>query len=1484
MFCIVSIPAAAQETPETGGPGGALGFERSVPQDTQTEIGAPEITPDRQGFLVGIPQPTREGEVSTFSTFSAMRVAPRPITAVVLLDNPGALSSLSVGGDVRTAVRRVQSEQQNVINDLEQLGVADTQSISLTANALVVNIDASQIAEIEALPGVRAVVPDQIGYLDNANSVPFINAVSAWQAAGGYTGTGVRIGIIDSGIDYTHANFGGSGDPAVFTANNTFTIADIGFNGSKVVGGYDFVGSSWVSGGPLVGDDDPVDCNGHGSHVAGTAAGFGVDDSGNTYTGPYDASTDFSSMIIGPGVAPEADLYALKIGGCGNAVSFAAAALALEFAIDPNGDDNPSDHLDVINNSYGGAYGTALEILTDQMDYAAQMGVIVVSSAGNEGDVYFVTGAPGMSEWSISTASSVSDTTFNGLEITTGDGSFLNYPATIAASLSQGGALGSFGPYSLRLVGGTGNAQGCAVGDYTGFTGEVGLIIWSAAASGCGSGTRMTNAVNAGNVAGLVVVTANPADFPFISLACTYNGGPSPIPCVSVSGADGALLQANPGNFTVRFDDSLRASLGVSLGDTLSNFTSRGPRTQTGTGEVILKPDITAPGQNIVSTGVGTGNGPTTLSGTSMASPHITGVAALMRQAHPGWSVSEIKALMMNTAFHDLWTQPDQSGDNYGLSRIGAGRVDIALALNTDVIAYDSSYPERVSVSFGLVEIVDTVSITRSITIANKGSSSETYDVSFQQANDTPGVSFSVSPAQVTVGAGGTASVQVTLTANKAAMANANIPDPTTPLTQNGAFGNLPRHRIMEEGGYVVLDSLSSVSDLRVPVHAAPRPASDMAADGDLVIGGGDTGFAALRLAGNEVFTGLNFPQDVISLVTAFELVDENPHGQDPLLDGADIQYIGVTSDYLANWAACSGDTTCAINNTTVYFGVTTYGSWSTASGFNTWIDIGVDSDENNAYNATVFNFETGFLINADFTDTIMSWVTNGNSWLTSNGAPVSAYFINDLPANTLETYVFNNNVLVFPVAATRLGLSAANTDFWFDVRAFSDFFEGDWLPEAAPYWYTYDIANPAYSFNDAAGLAGGPYTGVPTWDDLDGNFIPVDYTVAGLTDLPPILLLHHHNAADASVGRAEVVQVLRGTEMDAVVTKSVDDETPAEAATVTFEITVANSGPGILQDPVLVDRLPIGLTYVSDTCPGTSIVTPGALGTEIECEMLGSSIPSGFSISYDIVATVDSGTSGTTLTNQVALTSYNTATVDIDVSNNLSAINVCVDGIDGQCNLPPTVANIQEGSGVSITPGSTIDTPISTISVTFDQPVRGGAGVDGAANPANYRVLAEGSTPGFQTNTCTTAVNPGDTAVPFTVSYDDATFTTTLTITSAPLPDGNYRFMVCGSTSITNLAGVSLDGNGDGTAGDDAIVDFAAASGTGGGGTGGSGSAGGAGGDSGVLSPEQLEGLELPATGETPWWYPSPIALLALSGGVLLAGAAVYRRRKSHQ
>ena len=1229
--------------------------------------------------------------------------------------NPWSQSATAAANSRAAAV---EAQQRSVGSSLASAtGGRVVGNITWADNALIMNVDASQLEAIRNTPGVIGAFPDQIGQLDNANSVPFVGGAAAWTALGS-TGAGIRIGIIDSGIDYIHANFGGSGSAAVYAGDDSADVSDnlAELQASKVVTGYDFVGEGWA-GGPLlgtgatphlwlgaanpfgVGDNDPIDCNGHGSHVAGTAGGFGVN-AGTTYPGPWDNSAPFSTMDIGPGMAPEAELYALKIGDCASAVSFAAAALSIQFAFDPNGDSDASDRLHVTNNSYGGAYGQANEVLQAWYDVAASSGIVMVGSAGNSGNTYFINGDANVSEWNIATASSINDTVYSGLQIDAGDGSLQarygagGYPFTIAANSSTGGATGTFGSFNLQVVGaaGGGNSQGCNVADYAGFAGEVGFISWTDGANSCGSGTRMTNAVNNGNVAGLVVASADPADAPFINLFCGANGGTSSIPCVSITGVDGADMAANIGAFQVTFDSSLTAALpdGFSVGDTLSGFTSRGPRSNVAADDIFVKPDVTAPGNTIVSTAVGTGNGASTLGGTSMAAPHVAGLAALVVQENPSWDVPAIKAAIMNTATNDLWTQPNQSGDRYPISRIGAGRIDAVGATTTEIIAYGTEAPWRVSLSFGRVEAVGPTVVQKTITIDNRGGSSETYNVTFDTVNDLPNAAYTVSPSQVTVGAGSTATVTVTLTVDPS-IGGSYTPDVTTSLTQGGVFGQDYRHWLEEEAGYVVLTPTVGAQLLRVPTHAVVRAASDMAAASNpLPVGPLDTGTAFLELAGTDFSTGFGYPNSS-SMVTALELVYEDPQDQPTAFlnnySSGDVQYVGLMSDY-QSLLALTGDPATAIANTTIYVGISTYGDWGTSSGFDAWFDVFFDIDEDNTVDQTIFNFESGFFASTDFTDTSYTYRTPGGSWFwgENTGGVFWSDYVNDIPAPFLDTRLLSTNVIVMPLSAAAIGLTVDNTDFNLGIDTLSTFTAADSVGTTRNLsgvtsnqldgTISWDVAASPYSFGDLNGWFGGPLTNIPTWQDADGFVIPVDYDVTGLATFPDIMLIHHHNAADAAVGRAERVPVIFDNTADGAVTITVDNQYPVVGDNVTFTVNLLNNGPASITDPIITTDLPIGVSYVSTTCPTATVGGE----TTIACDAAGVSLPVSGTFSYDVVGNIAFGD-----TDMWTNASYTAPSLNDPIpQNDSAAVVVCVNGTPGEeCPRP--------GAPVSGTPPSGI-------------------------------------------------------------------------------------------------------------------------------------------------------------------------------------------------
>ena len=191
--------------------------------------------------------------------------------------------------------------------------------VQTVLNAIFVEVDASVLESLATDSRVVRIAPVGNYELDLSETVPYIGSTDV--QASGFDGTGIKVAVLDSGIDYTHAALGGSGDPADFASNDPTFIEPGTFPTAKVVGGYDFVGSVWPNA-PEVPDSDPLDdgpANGHGTHVAHIIGGMG-------------------------GVAPGVDLYAVKV--C-SSVSTSCSGLALiqgmDFAVDPDGDGKYND-------------------------------------------------------------------------------------------------------------------------------------------------------------------------------------------------------------------------------------------------------------------------------------------------------------------------------------------------------------------------------------------------------------------------------------------------------------------------------------------------------------------------------------------------------------------------------------------------------------------------------------------------------------------------------------------------------------------------------------------------------------------------------------------------------------------------------------------------------------------------------------------------------------------------------------------------------------------------------------------------------------------------------------------------------------------------------------------------------------------------------------------------------------------------------------
>src|SRR6185437_6688892 len=277
--------------------------------------------------------------------------------------------------------RDIQTHQDSLLQKIMALGGTEVGRVRIAYNAVIVQVDASKLDAIAQNPEVMTIRGVGRYTVADDSTNPYIGATKL-QAAG-IDGTGVRVAMLDSGIDYTHFDLGGPGTVAAYKAASTDPTAvppSNLFPTSKVVGGYDFVGDGWpgTTENPVAEkpDPNPIDIQGHGTHTADILGGRSKD---GTHVG----------------VAPGTQLYAVKV--C-SSVSTSCSGVALlegmDFALDPNHTGTMEDAVDIINMSLGDSYGQVQDDLSLAAANAVRAGVIVVASAGNDGDKPYVVSSP----------------------------------------------------------------------------------------------------------------------------------------------------------------------------------------------------------------------------------------------------------------------------------------------------------------------------------------------------------------------------------------------------------------------------------------------------------------------------------------------------------------------------------------------------------------------------------------------------------------------------------------------------------------------------------------------------------------------------------------------------------------------------------------------------------------------------------------------------------------------------------------------------------------------------------------------------------------------------------------------------------------------------------------------------------------------------------------------------------------------------------
>lgn len=710
----------------------------------------------------------------------------------------------------------------------------------LVLNAVVFDIQASALNALAQNPEVVSINPVVNYELDLTETVPYIGATAVQDM--GFDGTGVRVAVLDSGIDYTHAALGGSGDVNDYLNNDPTIIEPGTFPTDKVVGGYDFVGGVWPNG-PEAPDPDPLDDGpegGHGTHVAD---------------------------IIGGkiGVAPGVDLYAVKV--C-SSVSTSCSGIALlqgmEFAADPNMDGNTDDAVDIINMSLGSPYGDPRwDDLSAAVDNASALGILTVASAGNSSDKPYATGTPSGATTALGVAQTAMPSDVQGLMEVVSPPSIAGLYAAVFQPWAAPLTTAIQAPLMYGDTDGD-NFDGCAP-----FSGDLSGYIVLVDRGACNFTLKISNISVAGGEVGIIGLIA-PGE-PFTGA----DGGDRPIdiPGYMISQADSNALKSGlaAGEVIVSFDPAN----GIPLVMHMVGSSSRGP--VIGTNE--SGPDIGAPGAS-VSALYGTGTGTESFGGTSGAAPMVTGSAALLMDAYPDRSWAEIKAVLMNTGETNIMNEPEFFGGYLAaISRIGGGEVRVDDALNSPLAAWDRDTLSG-SLSYGFHDVWNGETMVKRLTIRNYGGQPVTVRswVDYRYDEDSNGeVRLSV-PTWFTVPGRGSVTVPVHMHIRP----RTNRPLHDWMMNSGSQGANPDVLTFNEYDGYIYFETVGATNNqIHVPWHVLPRGA------GNIMTGVRQTGLNWVRNMGVAA-----------SYIDTYSLIGTSPNLPSPM-PGAnegevDLRYVGV--------------------------------------------------------------------------------------------------------------------------------------------------------------------------------------------------------------------------------------------------------------------------------------------------------------------------------------------------------------------------------------------------------------------------------------------------------------------------------------------------------------------------------------------------------------------------------------------------------------
>jgi hypothetical protein len=656
--------------------------------------------------------------------------APLQDYALILQDEPVARQIRSraelQSDSARTRLATISNAQSRLGRELARRHIAVTGSVKILMNAVFVRVTPDRVSELKSLPGVHAVelLPRVHRHLDQA--VQLVGVPDAWNTLGGQAnaGAGVKIGVIDTGIDQTHAAFQ---DPNL-TIPDGYPKGDANYTNNKVIVARSYMDKLVPGDGTPDYDrpDDlsPRDHSGHGTAVAMIAAGA-------TNSGPLATIT---------GIAPKAWLGSYKVFGTPSVNDYADPVVPQAL------DDAFADGMDVVVMAFGAQ--PAFQALTcpnsdcDQdkftMEQAVQratsLGMTIVISAGNDG--LLGTSAPTLN--TINSPGTVPSA------ITVGSSTNVHAVyATVAANGNKINALFGDAPMPAQAL--TAPLQDAGLACASIGSGSLAGMIALIRRGTCDFNVKINNAQAAGAVGAIVYQpSGGGAPVPMLGLADTG------IPAVMVSDTDGAALQS-AGQATI--DPTLAAQ--PVTASVVAPDSSHGPAI----GDSSIKPDVVAVGAGIytatqssdASGDLYSATGYIGVSGNSFAAAMAAGAAALVKQNNTGFRPGQIKSALVNTATQDV-------ADNSGVARataVGAGKMNVATAIATGATV------EPATLSFGVITALP-VSLT--LTLTNTGPASATFSLAAAPRDTDNNARVNITPAGVTLNPGDSRQIAVQLT------------------------------------------------------------------------------------------------------------------------------------------------------------------------------------------------------------------------------------------------------------------------------------------------------------------------------------------------------------------------------------------------------------------------------------------------------------------------------------------------------------------------------------------------------------------------------------------------------------------------------------------------------------------------------------------------------------------------------------------------